>query len=94
MVQEAVTNALKHGNPSRVRVTVRADGQHLDLVVVDDGHGFAFEGEFDHDALTAGRLGPASLRDRVASLGGRLAITSSRSGARVEMALPCEEVWN
>ena len=92
MVQEAVVNALKHGDPSRVRVTLQHAGEKLEVVVTDDGRGFEFEGEFDHDVLTARDLGPASLRDRVTSLGGRLAITSSATGARLKIGLPCDPV--
>lgn len=88
LVQEAVVNALKHGHPSRIRVVVQSSAAGLEVIVVDDGRGFEFEGRMDHDTLTARRLGPASLRDRVASLGGRLAIESGPTGARVEMVLP------
>jgi signal transduction histidine kinase len=89
LVQEAVVNALKHGQPSRVRVIVQSSAEGLEVVIVDDGRGFDFQGRMDHDALAARNLGPASLRERVASLGGRLAIESSASsGTRVEMALP------
>jgi signal transduction histidine kinase len=91
MVQEAVVNAVKHGDPSRVRVTVQQAGHHLEVVVTDDGRGFEFEGELDHDVLTARRLGPASLRDRLTSLGGHLAIQSSGAGARLRIDLPCGE---
>jgi signal transduction histidine kinase len=61
---------------------------------VDDGRGFDFAGEFDHQTLAARRIGPASLRGRLESLGGRLAIKSSSSGARLEMALPCGPSWS
>ena len=52
------------------------------------GHGFPFRGRYDHAALAEARLGPASLRDRAASLGGTLTIDSEGSGSRVEIALP------
>ena len=88
MVHEAVVNALKHGDPSRIRVDVELDGGTLRIVVGDDGHGFPFRGRYDHRALAEGRIGPASLRDRAASLGGTLMIESEGSGSRVEIALP------
>jgi signal transduction histidine kinase len=88
MVHEAVVNALKHGDPSRIRVDLDVDNGTLRIIVADDGHGFPFLGRFDHDALADARLGPASLRDRAASLGGRLTIDSHASGSRVEIALP------
>ena len=88
MVHEAVVNALKHGDPSRIRVDVDVEDGALRIVVDDDGHGFPFRGRYDHTALGEALLGPASLRDRAASLGGTLTIESEGSGSRVEIALP------
>ena len=81
-------NALKHGEPSRIWVDVEAHDDVLHIIVGDDGHGFPFRGRYDHTALERGALGPASLRDRAASLGGRLTIESEGTGSRVEIALP------
>jgi signal transduction histidine kinase len=92
MVHEAVVNALKHGNPSRIRVDVDADERILHIAVADDGHGFPFRGRYDHVTLARGELGPASLRERAASLGGTLTIDSQPSGSRVEIALPLATV--
>jgi signal transduction histidine kinase len=90
MVHEAVVNALKHGHPSRVSVDVRAAGDALRVVVSDDGCGFSFSGRYDHAALIAANAGPVSLLERVASLGGKMAIESSPAGSRVELVLPLE----
>ncbi len=88
MVQEAVVNALRHGQPSRVSVDVMADRAAVHLVVTDDGRGFPFKGRYDQDALARQHTGPVSLRERAASLGGGLTIESSAAGARVEIAVP------
>lgn len=88
MVHEAVVNALKHGDPSRIRVDLDVENGTLRIIVADDGHGFPFQGKYGHTALAEARLGPASLRDRAASLGGTLSIDSEGSGSRVEIALP------
>ena len=90
MVHEAVVNALKHGEPSRVAVDVRAGGGAVRIVVTDDGHGFAFAGRHDHRTLVQMNACPASLRERVESLSGNLIIESSRAGTRVEISLPVE----
>jgi len=92
MVHEAVVNALKHGNPSRVSVNVYATDRELRVVVTDDGRGFPFTGRRSLDELMASNAGPASLCERVASLGGQLAVESSSAGARVELSLPLEAV--
>jgi len=87
MVHEAVVNALKHGQPSRVAVTVDGSGDQLRIVVTDDGRGFGFQGRIDHDALIEKNTGPRSLINRVMALGGQMSIESSAAGARVEMLL-------
>jgi signal transduction histidine kinase len=88
MVHEAVVNALKHGDPSRIRVDLDVEDDLLRIIVADDGHGFPFRGRYDHQTLVEARLGPTSLRERAASLGGTLMIDSQGSGSRVEIALP------
>jgi signal transduction histidine kinase len=87
MVHEAVVNALKHGHPSRVTVSVEGRPGELRIVVADDGRGFPFRGHYNHQALVEGRTGPKSLLERVTALGGEMSIDSSDSGARVELRL-------
>ena len=88
MVHEAVVNAVKHGQPSRIAVDLREDAQQLVVTVSDDGHGFPLHGRFDGRALMERDIGPRSLCERVASLGGNVVIDSGAAGARVEMSLP------
>jgi signal transduction histidine kinase len=88
MVHEAVINALKHGHPSRVAVSVETKETGLALTVTDDGRGFPFRGYLDHEALLQSDAAPVSLRDRVSALHGRIAIDSGARGARVEITLP------
>jgi signal transduction histidine kinase len=78
---EALTNAVKHGSPSRVTVHAVQDDGTLHVTVADDGVGGA--------VLRRGS-GLAGLRDRVAAHGGTLEIVSPRgSGTRVEVVIPC-----
>ena len=41
IAQEAITNAIKHGQASTIRVSLEARGQYLTLRIVDDGVGFS-----------------------------------------------------
>src|SRR5207247_6181744 len=50
MAHEAIVNALKYAEPSRISVDVQSDARMLRLVVSDDGHGFPFKGDYEHDA--------------------------------------------
>jgi signal transduction histidine kinase len=89
LVAEAIVNAVKHAHPSQVSVDVTGQSADLPRVVVcDDGCGFPVQGRFTHEDLVRSNVGPVSLRERVMSLGGRLAIESMSSGSRVEMTIP------
>ena len=89
MVREAIVSALKHAHPSRVSVDVLAlNVDTLQIIVSNDGSGFRFLGRRDHEALFAAGGGPESLRDRVESMGGSLAIESMPTGSRVEITIP------
>ena len=57
-------------------------------MIADDGSGFPFRGRYDLTELEARGIGPASLKERVASLAGNLVLTSSLSGSTVEIELP------
>jgi signal transduction histidine kinase len=87
MVHEAVTNALKHAQPTAVTVTIDAGDGGLRIVVADNGRGFGFKGRYDHGALAAAAVAPRSLFERVSALGGTMSIESSDAGSRVEMVL-------
>ncbi|HEU5260053.1 MAG TPA: sensor histidine kinase [Gemmatimonadales bacterium] len=88
IVQEALVNAARHAAASEVRVAVARENGRIRIVVADNGRGFPFQGEYDHAALMALRLGPVMLKERVQSVGGTLAIRSSAAGARLAISLP------
>jgi signal transduction histidine kinase len=88
LVQEALINAARHGEASRVAVQVSHRQDEILVRVADNGRGFPFHGEFSHEALDAARLGPVVLKERVAALGGRLAIVSNPGGAQLEILVP------
>jgi signal transduction histidine kinase len=64
IVQEALTNALKHAGHARASVVVRYGADSLELEIVDDGAGAAAE-------VPGGGHGLAGMRERVALYGGR-----------------------
>ena len=82
--QEAVTNAVKHAQPTRVAVTVSAADGWLTLGVVDDG-----AERTDADGGVGGGYGLASVRRDVRRLGGRLTLTVGPDrGAELSVRLP------
>lgn len=71
VVQEALTNIVKHAGADRVSILLsRKDGSVV-AVVEDDGSGF------DPGAIREDALGLAGMRERIALVGGRLQIESS-----------------
>jgi signal transduction histidine kinase len=89
IVREALVNAVRHGGASRVVVrTADSSDGHLVVEIADNGRGFPFEGTYSHADLDAGRGGPRSISERVASLRGALTVESNRSGARLRVELP------
>jgi signal transduction histidine kinase len=88
IVQEATLNTARHGGARSVEVRICVEAGTILLEVRDDGHGFPFQGEFDDRALKERRLGPLSLKHRVAAAGGTIAIVSTHAGATVSMRIP------
>lgn len=84
IVQEALTNAVRHAQPARVTVSL-VSGDSLQLTVRDDGLGF----DPDEQNYRGRRLGLTSMRERAASIGGTLTISSSPgNGATVRLEVP------
>ena len=71
IVQEALTNVLKHAAARSVTVRLDHSGNGVTLVVQDDGTGF------DPDDTRDGGVGLIGMRERVALVGGRLSIESA-----------------
>lgn len=88
IVQEAVINAVRHGKAGNVRVRAVAHEDSVRIRVTNDGRGFPFAGKMDDADLRERRLGPVSLKRRVARAGGRIAIRSTRQGTILQIALP------
>jgi two-component system, NarL family, sensor histidine kinase DevS len=81
IVQEALTNVVKHAHASTVRVAVRAADANITVDVQDDGVGF------DPNRRTAG-FGLAGMSERVHIAGGALELDSNQHGTRIHVSLP------
>jgi two-component system sensor histidine kinase UhpB len=88
IVQEALTNVVRHAGAHRVDITLSGSGTQLELVVCDDGRGFDVAAE-RQSALRGGSLGLLGMQERVALLGGRIAMKSAPgTGTTVVVRLP------
>ena len=86
IIQEAVTNAVKHGNPSVIKILSRLDADNLMIEIEDDGKGFQQDTTSARDGL-----GLSLMRQRALLIEGNLSIQSSQgSGTRIVFTLPRE----
>ena len=84
IVQEAMTNVLRHARATRVDVLLEQRGDKLVVLVEDNGIGFNLQ-----EIINQGRLGLVGLRERAEMLGGELIIESMRGkGTTVLVEVP------
>jgi signal transduction histidine kinase len=81
LVQESLTNVVKHAGARRVRVVVREEGGALELEVADDGVGLDAE-----TSAGAGGFGLVGMRERVELAGGELDVAARPHGGTVVRA--------
>ncbi|HSN70628.1 MAG TPA: two-component regulator propeller domain-containing protein [Steroidobacteraceae bacterium] len=88
LVQEAVSNALRHAGAGAIRVTLRDETDALSLVVADDGVGFdvpAARGS----AQRGEHLGLLGMTERVRNAGGTIEFASAPgAGTRITARIP------
>jgi signal transduction histidine kinase len=86
LVQEALTNVVKHAEATVVEVSVTERDNRIEIVVQDDGHGF------DPDATTDG-FGLLGMRERASLVGGQLEVESRPGeGTTVRATIPAVHV--
>lgn len=85
LVREAIHNALRHAKATHIRIDADCNEERLRIAVQDDGVGF----EVDDLRHQEGHLGVIGMRERAASLGGELDISSRPGrGTVVTLVLP------
>ncbi len=88
VMQEALSNSLRHAGASELNVRLDLVRGVLELEVADDGQGIA---PASHDESKRSGLGLASMRERIVLLGGRFEINSEpASGTTLRARLPVE----
>ncbi|HSJ50142.1 MAG TPA: ATP-binding protein [Actinomycetota bacterium] len=91
IVQEALSNSTKHAQARRVSVSVEAVGGQLRIEVTDDGMGF--DAGKAREYLQMGRVGLASMRERVELANGTFMVHSTPGkGTTVLATLPLDAV--
>jgi len=86
IVQEAVSNAVRHGHPDTIKVVIRSDVDGLEVSVEDNGGGLQAGAE---EAVSLGQAGIAGMRERALSLKGELDIVHIQGrGLRLTATFP------
>lgn len=86
VVQEAITNALRHASPRRIQVRVIRRPDAIALSIADDGRGFDTA---TLAAAAAGHLGVAGMQERVRARGGRFHLSSRPgTGTTIDVEMP------
>jgi PAS domain S-box-containing protein len=84
IVQEALTNIIRHAQATRVDVLLDRRDHHLIVMVEDNGIGF------DPRTLKISQLGVLGMRERADMLGGKITIESAAGkGSTVVLEVPC-----
>ena len=86
LVQECLTNVLRHADATHAEIEIRRDGGMIEVSVTDDGKGLAEASESE-----TARFGLMGLRERVQALNGEFRLESrSGEGLRVTAVIPVQ----
>ncbi len=88
MAAEAISNAVRHGRPSRIRIDLRASHGRGIITVTDDGVGF--DPAAAHRRTSEG-MGLIGMQRRAGWLGGRVDVVSRQgTGTTISITVPFE----
>ncbi|MGB0732683.1 MAG: ATP-binding protein [Pontibacterium sp.] len=92
LVQEALTNIVKHADADEIHLTLSRSGYSEDedtveLTITDNGHGF--DRTTRHSSKTSGGFGLISMRERALALGGTLTVESNTDQVHGTMIKAC-----
>ena len=76
VVQEAVTNSVRHGEAKNIWIDVKGSDDGIELNIQDDGNGFELHEDGTAALRVEGHRGLSNMEDRMALVGGRLKIIS------------------
>lgn len=83
IVSESCQNVIKHACATKVFVSVKCCGNHINVIISDNGVGFCEEQIDNH-------FGLSFMRERVNLLSGKMEIVSNEKGTSVHVTIPIE----
>lgn len=85
IIQEAVTNIVRHAGATLAHIQMRSDGEQLTLAISDNGRGAA-------SVKREGHYGVRGMQERAESHGGQIVFqTAAEGGLEVVVSLPIKE---
>lgn len=88
--QEAITNALRHSNATRIDLKLYSAPEHIELLVIDNGIGFSLK---EAKSTTAGHFGIAGMHERATAINALIEINASPGkGTMIRIVIPCKHL--
>ena len=85
IAQEAVSNAVRHANPTTVRIVLKEEPAHWELAIIDDGIGM----EESPELCAKMGFGLDNMRERARAIGGEWRLDSKTGeGTRISVRVP------
>ncbi|TXT35166.1 MAG: integral membrane sensor signal transduction histidine kinase [Comamonadaceae bacterium] len=86
ILQEALTNIIKHANATEIHVATAVQGEHVRVSITDNGQGFP------QDATQRGGKGLSNQMRRAEAIGAQFQWRSSSAGTCVSLQLPIKKI--
>ena len=94
IIQEAITNIIKHANATKASLYIERNSDYLMMTIADNGKGFNIKNYSAENLPTAG-LGLSNIAERVKLLKGKLKIRSNpEEGTVIQVNIPIGEFQN
>jgi signal transduction histidine kinase len=87
IVQEAMTNVLRHAQAAQVWLDVTHEDGQLCIAVTDNGRGFDVRGTYER-ALRGESLGVLNMQERAGMVGGRVEVDSTAGRTQILVRMP------
>lgn len=91
VVQESLTNVLRHAEASKANIRVRIQGRCIRLLVEDEGRGVSPGALAKISEGTTCGVGTQGMRERIQQLGGTLKFRARSKGTTVVATLPVDD---
>jgi signal transduction histidine kinase len=90
VIQESLNNVHRHSGAKKATIELRRNAQHVTLEISDNGKGLPVGLLSETGQTRAFGVGILGMKERLAQLGGRLEVNSSKKGTTIKAVVPAE----